>query len=182
MQTSTSSNRAASLSLPPKPRGFICVSKVEWAHLCDRPGFAYNGRARSPARRAGQKYEASMQKRLDKDFGLAYLPGPWLRFLSVGDTKPSYCQPDGLLFLPEEGKLVLVEIKLKHCTEAWWQLKYKYLPVVEAIFPPDLWAIAICEVVKWFDPSTAFPEKVKLTPYVDKAPFDSFGVHICGKP
>jgi hypothetical protein len=82
------------------------------------------------------------------------------------------------LVLPNIGKIIVVEMKLQHTAEAWWQLRYLYLPVLTKAFPPSLWKFAVCEVTKWYDPATVFPERVKLKAEVlDTAP-DEFGVHI----
>lgn len=183
MLSTISLGQTANQSPPPKPDWFHPVHCVLWAHLCKTPGFSYNKPTRRTAARvAGIKYERAIQNRLEEEFGPSYLSSPWFRYCEKGSEKPVFCQPDGLLFLPEEGKIVIVEVKLKHCTEAWWQLRHKYEQVVAAVFPPDLWALATCEVVKWYDAATSFPEPVSLCPYVAKAPYDRFNVHICGKP
>lgn len=183
MLNTTSSSRGQNLSLPAKPDWFHPAAHVLWAHLCSSPGFNYKQSGRmTAARAAGIKYEKAINLRLEGEFGSSYLASPWFRFSDSLEARPSFCQPDGLLFLPEEGKIVIVEIKLRHCVEAWWQLRHKYERVVAAVFPLDLWGISTCEVVKWYDPSTVFPEPIALCPYIEKAPYDRFNVHICGKP
>lgn len=62
-----------------------------------------------------------------------------------------------------------MEIKYQHTSDAWWQVEHLYLPVLRWAFPPDLWSFARVEVVKWYDPAVAFPERVSLIPHVDKA-------------
>lgn len=104
-----------------------------------------------------------------------YLPSPWLRFFA--DGKWRWCQPDGVLFVPGAGRIVIVEIKYQHTPDAWWQVRHLYQPVLEHIFPPSLWEYEVCEVVKWFDPHVAFPERVVLANEVDMLHKD-FKVHI----
>lgn len=69
-----------------------------------------------------------------------------------------YCEPDGLLIAPDEALITIVEIKLRHTVEAWWKLLYVYRPAVCAAFRGAPWAVALCEVVRWYDPAEPFPE------------------------
>lgn len=62
----------------------------------------------------------------------------------------------------EEGRILLVEVKYQHTVDAWWQTKHLYAPVLERIFPRELWRVEVCEIVRWYDPATAFPEPVAL--------------------
>lgn len=77
----------------------------------------------------------------------------------MDSKKAYYCQPDGLDFDFDKGLITIVEFKLQHTSNAWWQTRELYEPVVRKIFPSSLWEIAIVEIVKWFDPDAAFPER-----------------------
>lgn len=87
-----------------------------------------------------------------------------------------WCQPDGLLIDPWEGKIILVEVKYQHTPDAWWQLRRLYGPVVEYLFPN--YSIQAVEICKWFDPATLFPEQVAMLPDPCLAAEDRIGVHI----
>lgn len=120
-----------------------------------------------------------MQAHLETEFGGYYLPSPWFRFRSSGARSDRWCQPDGLLFQPLERILTIVEVKLQHTSDAWWQTNQLYAPVVARVFPPDLWTYNIVEVVKWFDPSVYFPWAFRRCAHLSLLPVNTFGVHIC---
>ena len=107
-----------------------------------------------------------------------YVPSPWFTFGELGNSRPRWCQPDGLLFQVADLLITIVEVKLQHTPDAWWQTKQLYLPVLARAFPPNLWEYNICEVVKWYDPAIVFPEAHRLaaSPLI-LAP-GQFGVHI----
>lgn len=111
-------------------------------------------------------------------FGDYYVPGPWLRYKELGKESIRWCQPDGLLFLPLMSRIVILETKLQHTPDAWWQLRQLYLPVIARMFPPSMWSYSIVEVVRWYDRDTAFPERVKLCADVLSCEPGDFGVHI----
>lgn len=129
-------------------------------------------------RREGVLYEDAVQEHLGGLFADCYVPGPWFIFWNSSEQRPRYCQPDGLLFDPLARTIWIIEAKLKHTTDAWWQLRHLYAPVVAAVFPPQVWDIRVCEVVRWYDPAVTFPEKVALVPQVIATQQNDFGVHI----
>ena len=93
-----------------------------------------------------------------------------------------YCQYDALLVLPDRGVLVIVEVKYSHTADAYWQLEHVYVPVLRSFLGPShAWQIATVEVVKWFDPSTAFPCKVTLCEDVGQVRVNAFNVHILNR-
>ena len=122
------------------------------------------------------KYEERAQQHLEALYGKAYVAAPWFQYQEVGETRVRYCQPDGLLFEPSLRRVVIVEIKLKHTEKAWWQLRQKYGPLIQHVFP---WMeIAYCEVVQWFDLDIPFPELVELRPAVRMSQPDEIQVTI----
>jgi hypothetical protein len=129
-------------------------------------------------RREGVLYEDKVQAHFTSLFGKAYIPSPWFTFWSAAETKARFCQPDGLLFDPLGKTIWIVEAKLKHTSDAWWQLRYLYTPVIAAIFSPQIWEIRVCEVVRWYDPAVTFPERVALVPQILAVQPNEFGVHI----
>jgi len=74
--------------------------------------------------------------------------------------------------------ITIVEVKLQHTSDAWWQVKQLYLPIVATAFPPDLWRYNYVEVVRWHDPAISFPENYRLVPDLLALGEDQFGVHI----
>ena len=124
------------------------------------------------------RYEAKAQEYFSDLYEEYYLPSPWIRFKEAGNDKIRWCQPDGLLFSPFTGKVTLIEFKLQHTAEAYWQTKYLYLPVISYLWPPAIWRYSIVEVVRWFDADTAFPERVQMLPDVLAADTKGIGVHI----
>lgn len=157
---------------PPPPR-LTPPSSVQAAVIASMPKFAihkkYTGK-----RLKGVQYEAKVQDYLSL-LDANYIPGFWINFLSEGLWR--YCQPDGIHLDIEKGIITIVEVKYQHTSDAWWQTKKLYLPVLEKLFPASLWRFQFCEVVKWFDVSTKFPEEIKLVsnPFQDS---DIFKVHI----
>lgn len=148
------------------------------AKLCCPPGFIRPSRSRG-AKAAGRRYERRVQDILSSSFNPWYLPSPWFAYREQGEARTRYCQPDGLLILPHCRKVVIVEVKLRHTIDAFRQLYEKYLPVVATFFGYDLWDLALCEVVKWFDVAEPFPVQPKLRPGVDLAEPGDVTVWIC---
>lgn len=114
----------------------------------------------------GVIYERKVQAHLLERFAHLYHPSPWFTFWDSGGTpgreSRRWCQPDGLLLDPWLGTIIICEIKYQHTSDAWWQLRRLYLPVVRAAFPATLWSISCLEIVKWYDPATLFPEPTVL--------------------
>lgn len=156
------------------PAGFRPAGRVLAASLAVPPALRkrrYTGR-----RAEGVRYEKKVHAFMEDLYGEKYIPSPWLKFFSAGQAW-RWCQPDALLLDPFRGKLVIVEVKYQHTPDAWWQVRRLYQPVLEAIFPPRLWKYEFCEVVKWYDPDTSFPEPVVLANDV-AMPHEHFKVHI----
>jgi hypothetical protein len=156
------------------PEGFSPAGRVAFAQLTTAPSFTKT--RRSSAQKQGIRYEREVQAYLSDLYGLDYLPSPWIRFESEGRGL-RFCQPDGLLFQPEKGRITIVEIKYQHTPLAWWQLLQLYAPVVAKLFPKQLWILDVCEVVKWYDAGTIFPVRPVLAAQVHM-PIELFKVHI----
>lgn len=140
------------------------------------PPFRRDG-AKKGAKGRGIRYEKRVQEYLLNDFAPMYVPAPWLHFRERFSDSFRWCQPDGLLIDAWKGVITIVEIKYNHTADAWWQLNHLYKPVLSALFPPELWRLEVCEIVKWYDPATVFPEPVRLVnnPLKEST---SFRVHI----
>lgn len=161
------------MSLPPQPSRFQPARGILRAEFTTPPFLRHK---RYSGRRAqGVRYEKLVQEYLGWRYGDLYLPSPWIKFFAEGKWR--WCQPDGVLFVPEQGRIVIVEVKYQHTLDAWWQVRHLYQPVLEHMFPNLLWKYEVCEVVKWYDPAIQYPERVVLAQEVDM-PHRDFKVHI----
>lgn len=125
----------------------------------------------------GWLYEKAVNDKLIEEFGFTrYFPSQWFQY-QEHNKRYKFCQTDGLLFTPKQYKILIVECKYKHTPDAYWQLEDKYVPVVRKLFPD--WEISTIEIVKWYDPSTAFPTEVVLKKDILDTRPNEFGVHIC---
>ncbi|HYE38144.1 hypothetical protein [Methylocaldum sp.] len=107
------------------------------------------------------------------------MPSPWLYYSD--ELGVHWRQPDGLLFDLKGGKIIIVEVKYQHTTDAWWQLRKLYLPILQHIFPANLWEFKMLEIVKWFDGMVPWPEPTRLLAHPLDAltiPGKCTGVHI----
>jgi len=144
----------------------------------DRPPPFANRPRRKGARGEGLRYEEQvLTDYLPRLLGEELIPGPWILFANRKQGS-RWCQPDALWIDALKGRITIVEIKASHCPAAWWQLKQLYLPVVKKLFGAQYWDYRLVELVKWYDPSTQFPEKHKLRPKLDQAAHDEIAVHI----
>jgi hypothetical protein len=162
----------------PPPRRFRPAGQVKYTKLSyTPPDFLRRGLSRG-ARRAGERYEELAQEHFQSVYDGRYIRSPWLRFTRQNNPVPAWCQPDAIHLDTRRGLLTIVEFKLRHTSNAWYQTRKLYQPVLEYIFPKDLWNYAVLEVVRWFDPHTSFPEDFRLI----RDPFTirpgEFGVHI----
>lgn len=78
-------------------------------------------------------------------YGDGLLINPWIHYEEIG-IGAKHAQPDALIFDPVKGIIYLIECKLTHNTEAYWQMNNKYVPLLEWMFPR--WKIARVEVFK----------------------------------
>ena len=97
----------------------------------------------------------------------------------LGEARERFAQPDGLLWVPEQSKLVVVEVKYSHTEEAWKKLFGVYMPLVKHMFG-DQFKVTACEVVKWHDPvvSGRIPTRCQLRERIDSARVGELAIHI----
>lgn len=162
------------------PRGFRAADNIEWVrHSKIIPSFVRQKRLKGN-KGQGLRYEKQVHEHLQNLCGSFYIPGPWFQF-STYDHGVRWAQPDGLLFHPYTGLITIVECKLQHTSDAWWQLKWLYQPLIRHLFPAPYWRVALVEVVKWYDPMTQFPEVHRKVPTVLTVQPGEFSVHIWRK-
>jgi hypothetical protein len=141
------------------------------------PEFAANDRIPRGLRRKGLAFEAEVQEALKKAAKGLYFPSPWIIY-TTGGGFIHWCQPDGLYFDPTRGHLYIIECKLRHTADAWWQLHEVYAPVLARMFPRELWELRFVEIVRWYDPSTYFPGRHFLRKKVTQTERGETGVII----
>lgn len=162
----------------PPPRRFRPVGELQFVEVARHPpAFTSRPRRRSARSRQGIRYEERAHEHFAEVYGERYVPGMWLKFMCAGEPV-RWCQPDGLIVRPEAGRITILEMKYTHTSDAWWQLKFLYLPTLRWLFPEKLWSFSVCEVVKWYDPAIAFPERVKMAVDPEVVMPGEFGVHI----
>ena len=152
--------------------------EVNWASFAKKPPFPEAAPKRG-AKRRGYLYELKAQKYLMKVFGKWYWPSPWIAYRADGQGRTRYCQPDGIHFDPEAGRITVVEVKYSHTLDAYFQLQEKYLPVLQHMFPASKgWEFCALEVVRWFDPLVKFPHGFQLAKNPRALKPGVIGVHI----
>lgn len=170
-------NRTERLSRCLPPRSFKHAHSTYRAEFTHPPAFARGARPKKRgARGEGLRYEAKVQSAFLDHYGNRYLQSPWLAFWDNNGYR--MCQPDGLLFDFFRGRLTIIEIKLRHTSDAYYQLRQLYEPVIRILFPSSLWDIRCCEVVKWYDPAIAFPGQVQLRENPEDTDPSTIGIHI----
>jgi hypothetical protein len=151
---------------------------VTWAAFANfRPHFGGRKNRSSPAQKAGIRYEYKAQDYLEALYPVHYVRSPWLMFRLKGEPIPRFCQPDGIIVEPERSRIIIVEIKLRHCAEAYTQVTGIYAPVLRKIFPPP-WGFRFVELTRWYDPAVSFPAPIQKLSDISLVPGGRFGVHI----
>lgn len=126
----------------------------------------------------GVRYEKRVHQEFQRRYGDYYFESPWFVFKEMEAERPRFCQPDGLLIDIQQGRIIIVEAKYSHTSDAWWQLQ-RYGSVVSKAFSPNSeFAVIGLEVCKWFDPAVRAPQKPTMCSDLHYANQGSFNVHI----
>lgn len=151
--------------LCPPPRRFRPAGNIVEAEFTSQPPFITSKKTRNKARADGLRYERKAHAYIADKFKDEHVLGPWIKFISRNNPKRRgqslWCQPDALLIDLKRGEITVVEIKLKHTSDAWWQVRRLYTPVVEFMFGEG-WTYRALEITKWFDADTKFPERFEF--------------------
>lgn len=162
------------------PKRLQPVQDIRWAeHSRIIPDFARRPVVNdTEVRKAGRRYEDKVQEMLLKRYPDSYVASPWLCFKDrTRKAHHSWCQPDGWLIDLQRGLITIMEVKLSHTSDAWWQIRHLYEPVTRALFGSE-WRYAACEVTRFCDPNVRFPEDITLTPDPAMLWDGAFGVHV----
>ena len=106
------------------PPNFQPVRNIVWAEvLTETPPFALPPFSNdTPARQAGRRYEQQVHEHLLALYPTGYIPGPWIRFSDKARKERfSWCQADGWLIDFRRGLITIIEVKVRHTPDAWWQ-------------------------------------------------------------
>lgn len=144
------------LPVPPYNR-FRPAGVVKSAQFIDKSplGAIRNPGSNTAAQKAGKRFERKLLKRIS-ELDVRTSISPWIQYQN-GNLR--FCQPDALLWLTPQD-IVIVEAKLTHTADAYWQLRLLYEPVLRAIEPAA--RIHLLEITRSFDPAVRMPEEMVL--------------------
>lgn len=164
-----------------KPRpDFVPAGGARSASLMSAPPPFISGAASTKKYRgkiaAGINFEKKGQDFFETLFPERYVRSPWLSYIdNKGVTR--YCQPDGFVLKEAEKIILIVEFKLSHTSDAWWQVRKLYEPVIRRLFGNE-WKYQALEVCRWLKPETPFPEKWKYVANPKTWHGEEFGVMV----
>ena len=156
-------HEAKVVKVPPPPRfrpAGSDVVRATWSSMCHFSQTEGN----TPARKRGIKYEQDVHDHLSKVWPRYYRVHPWILFVCKSGRR--YCCPDSIVVNESNDHVVIFEVKATHTSEAWWQLRRLYAPVVEKLYGPTS-RVEVVEVTTKYDPATPFPEEVKILKSTD---------------
>lgn len=161
-------------------RSFYPAGDILHAEFGQPPEYLSMKKRQTGARAMGLRYEKKVQEILQRTYKDQYSAGRWIKFISQGDKSPRWCQPDGFILDIQKLKILLIEIKLKHCNLAWRQLSELYAPVLLKALPFDTsnYSLSTCEITHWYDPSTQTEVPAVLRRSLDQVRSGEFAVHI----
>lgn len=126
--------------------------QIRKAFFMKPPGIANTSKMRG-SRRAGLTHERKVGERLSALFGDGCWGDIWIGYES--SKKTSYCSPDFIVIDVILGLITVVECKLTHTEDAYYQLNNLYIPVIKKLFPG--FEVRGIEVCKNFERSTRYP-------------------------
>lgn len=146
------------LPVPPYNR-FRPAGKVLTAEFINKSPLRAirNPGCNTAAQKAGKRFEKKLLAKL-KDLPLVRVAiAPWIQYQN--ELKLCFCQPDAILWLPNDA-IVIVEAKLAHTADAYWQLRHLYEPVIRRMNPES--KVYLLEITRSFDPAVRMPEEMVL--------------------
>lgn len=158
------------------------LAPIEVRFSAETPNFIQSHRKARGVKGLGLRYEKKAHEYVTSvcsgsSRALEYVDSPWFTYrLQSSPTVWNWAQPDGLVIAPNEGIVYLVEIKLRHISDSYFQLMDRYLPLMERFFGP-LWKFSLVELCKWYDPDLAYPCRVTLRDQLLDAKPNELSVH-----
>lgn len=120
-----------------------------------KPGFE--------AARRGLRFERKVVAWFTATYPTRFVAG--LPFTFQTNRKRGTAVPDGLLFSPDWRSCCIVEVKLTHCADAWWQMEAFYKPIVQEAL--RTFKVVCLEVCKSYDPWVKLPRPSELLSSVE---------------
>lgn len=138
------------------PKGFRAVTDLQAAWRSQRgPTFLQKEDRPSIAQLDGIRFEKKVHK-IFEDLHLSGVQaGPWFTFRDAFGLR--WCQPDILIEFAY-GNLI-IEAKHNHTTDAWFQLRQLYEPVIAKALDATVRCLVVTE---HFDPAVVWPEDFDL--------------------
>lgn len=163
-----------SISVPRPKKTYIPEGSIERAWKVEENPHAGVRTRKSPAQKAGLAYQKRVGAFLpSRDHQWDVVAGPWYCFID-GSGLRHYCQPDFLLLDEDSSTCVVVEVKIRWTSDAWWQLRHLYLPVLRRV-RPNLQMLALT-ITRSYDPAVRIEEPIHLIDdFMDTRP-DAFNV------
>lgn len=123
----------------------------------------------------GIRFERKVNATLEARFPF-YLSSVPFKFFT--EHRSGVCILDGMLVT--DRCVIIVEVKLRHCYDAWFQLRRLYAPVVGKALGKQVRLLEICQ---FYEPELVFPEPVLITSSFERFVMGSeeFGCMIWGK-
>lgn len=173
-----SEQSSVSALCPPPREGFSPLVGVPRSVVITFVSTPQNLVGLTAAQKNGLRYEQKAHLYLQETLQ-DYAVSP--RFNFRDDTGGRICIPDGLFYPLGMNKPVFIfEIKISHTSDAWWQLRRLYQPVVARYFANTERAVGVVEVCQSLDPATPFPENYvvieDLRKWVEAGDPNKFGV------
>ncbi len=132
-------------------------------------------RGGTAAMKLGRRYESKALKHIAGEVGECFKPSVWFRFSGEGGVR--FCQLDGLVHEP--WGTIIFEIKLRFTSDAWWQLRKLYEPVIRQAYALPEGFVRHIIVCKSFDPVSPFPETFQLLPRLSRASLPAEKSPVC---
>ena len=122
----------------------------------------------SAAAKRGLRFESRVLAAFAARYGCRFVPQLSLSFQT--NSKVGRAILDGLLLSQCGRKLCIVEVKLSHCVDVFYQVQKFYLPILEDATRGAFERIVFLEVCRNFDPWVKCP----LEPRIISSPDDAF--------
>src|SRR5690349_13859238 len=154
--------RRVESSAPPPPMHvhYIPQGSIKEAWRSAEVPYTKRGR-KSALHKAGLAYEKRVREWAFTEIAARYSleVSPWFCFIDATEQR-HYCQPDLLLVAPD--RMIVVECKIRWTTDAWWQLRKLYIPVLAvALKKPEDYFVPLC-ICRSYDPAFPAPEPIAL--------------------
>lgn len=141
--------------VPPRPNFRGISGRIRDTSFNTCAFYEEETRGNTAARELGLRFERKVLDEIGADFPIFWRQ-PKVRFFD--DSGMRLCIPDAVA--REGDDIIVIEVKIQHMPEAWWQLERLYRPVLETHFKPR--RLRALEIVQSFDPAMPFPISVEV--------------------